>query len=54
MTKCTGIIHRLDSSYPCPLRDHCWRYLMPATEWQSWMDGPDGDEGCKYFVPTEG
>ena len=34
----------------CPIRENCWRYIAPASRWQSYIETPPfTEEGCDYF-----
>ena len=34
----------------CPVRENCWRYIAPASRWQSYIETPPfTEEGCDYF-----
>lgn len=34
----------------CPVRENCWRYMAPASHWQSYFGTPPyNEEGCDYF-----
>jgi hypothetical protein len=34
----------------CPIKENCWRYMAPASRWQSYFAAPPCDEeGCDYF-----
>lgn len=34
----------------CPVKENCWRYIAPASHWQSYFeDPPFTEEGCNYF-----
>lgn len=34
----------------CPIKEQCWRYMAPASHFQSYFAAPPCDEdGCEYF-----
>ena len=34
----------------CPVKEDCWRYLAPSSDWQSYFAPPPfTEEGCDYF-----
>jgi hypothetical protein len=49
IAKCPG---ELDGEI-CPLRDECRRYLVSATDWQTWMLPVTFGEGCEMFWPVD-
>ena len=48
ITKCKGT--------RCPVREDCYRYTAPASDWQSWFEVvPLGDDekGCDMMIDNE-
>ena len=48
ITKCTGI--------GCRVREDCYRYTAPASEWQSWFavaPVSDDENGCDMMIDNE-
>ena len=48
ITKCKGT--------GCRVREDCYRYTTPASDWQSWFEVvPVGDDekGCDMMIDTE-
>jgi hypothetical protein len=48
ITKCKGI--------GCRVREDCYRYTAPASEWQSWFavaPVSDDENGCDMMIDTE-
>lgn len=38
------------SGNECPIKEDCWRYMAPASRWQSYLATPPyTEEGCEYF-----
>jgi len=40
------------SGKDCPLKDKCYRYTAPQSEYQSWFTNPpikEEDKTCEYF-----
>jgi hypothetical protein len=34
----------------CPIKEDCWRYMAPASRWQSYLATPPyAKDGCEYF-----
>ena len=34
----------------CPIKEDCWRFMAPASRWQSYLATPPfTEEGCDYF-----
>lgn len=38
------------NNFDCPLKQTCWRYLAPTSEYQSWSHFTyDYYKGCEYY-----
>jgi len=49
ISKCNGT--------ECPVKESCWRYTAPASEWQSYCaydEDREGDEGCDDYIEDGG
>lgn len=52
ITKCPGFT---PEEVDCPMRDTCWRYTAPSSNWQSFMHAPlyrlsdDGQWKCDEY-----
>ena len=48
ITKCKGT--------RCPVREDCYRYTAPASEWQSWFavaPVSDDEKGCDMMIDNK-
>lgn len=34
----------------CPVKEQCWRYTSPSSDWQAWNPFEPGPEGCEGFI----
>lgn len=34
----------------CLVKEQCWRYTSPSSDWQAWHEFEPGPEGCESFV----
>jgi hypothetical protein len=42
--------HAMCKGGECPVKEDCWRYMAPASRWQTYLATPPyTEEGCEYF-----
>lgn len=47
-------ISKCGNAEKCPLKDTCYRYTMPASEyWQSYANFYKDEENCTFYWPIK-